>query len=257
MNRRKSYRNALGRIHVILANAAKKSADAKTSEVWKSVLKEYGYEFSQKENIRSLEIAEILALFYRELTFAWAELDDEEDQELGYPAAFESVCGALSVVNLSAQWRIFKAKITPEILTIIGISARLLPENSELDENEINSLMAELEELDKNIQMADLSTPFKRVLRYHVKVMRDALKKYSLIGANALRDALKEGIFNVQEHEQEFQENSDKPVVQSVGNAWDRLTGLYRKAKVADEASATIFSIGSKIAGALEYIDKN
>lgn len=251
------HRNALARLATILDSLQKVSApgSGKTKyDAWLEVLKEYRFEFSSSKYENSLELAEILTQFYRELIFAWAEIDAQSGPTSQHEKAFEKVLLILSVHNLSVQWNQCRGALTPEVITIVSFGAQALPAEKPLDTTDIGELKTFVEELAINIQTSELPEHFKRVLLHHVAVIRDALMKYNLMGATALREAIKELHFDVREHAEEFQKHANSEEVEGIKTVWTRITELFQRAKTVEEGVGSLVQIASHLHTTAEIV---
>ena len=122
-------------------------------------------------------------------------------------------------------------------------------EEDVIEAEDLNSILADLEELESSLDSSHLPGHLKDLIRAQLERIRTALRNYRVVGARALRDAARAAVMEVVAAQDEIVAHKDSKEVRGFGKLIKR---------VADAADAVVKSekavtAATKIYGYIEH----
>lgn len=182
--------NAAWRLLNILRQAQQKHDNTRTREVWAEVLG------VPKDS--TVELLRKLGLLLQLCALAKAQLQAAGGTKLDtYTKRFDRIEKAFGANNLDSHWGPFKSHLTEAALDALEIGAHRLSEimtESEIPQDELDQLRAQVDDLLTSVMDSDLHQPFKEFVTKHLELIRAAILEYRLRGTEGLREALERSI---------------------------------------------------------------
>ena len=96
----------------------------------------------------------------------------------------------MSPLNLSSSWHSMRGNLTPDVLLALGFINELLPdEESLVPVEELTAIASELQDLHAQVLKGELPEPLRKLIVHHLELIAQAMAKYPIFGARALREA--------------------------------------------------------------------
>ena len=177
--------NSLSRIHDILLDLDGVSTQRAVVDVWVQA-----FELTSIEGIKRVSlVSEKLILLLDEVELAAAKLSLNYPSET-YNSMVENLNNAFSPMLLGATWGSVKQYLVPEVMMAIQILRETLPNEEELIKvEELSELHARLSELEAFLEKSVLPERVIKLIKRHIKLIREALSNFSITGAKGLIEA--------------------------------------------------------------------
>ena len=226
--------NSAQRLYELLAEASQAGDSDKTRDVW---AKAFHLPEEYQGPKLNAEVSMKLSALHQELEALRASMNDTFVPEEVFEPPLRKVESAISPTNIGAQWRSFSKHITPEVLLSLRYNSAILGvQERPIDEDELDSLIEEVRELEQKLKEADLSPAVKALIERHVESIMFALSDYRIKGASAIKEAVHKAAGDLIEHKEDIATSRDSEAVTRLGQLWFRVTQIGDSVVKADRA---------------------
>lgn len=140
---------------------------------------------------RHYRVVALLSTLRDEVRLAQAAAAHTSVRPIKYQAAFEAVHNALNLDYLTGSFDAIHSHIRPDVLSTLSILADIIPnDGAPVDQEELNSIVAQLEELERDIENADLPEEARRFFLSQIRILLTAIRRYPIVGSKAFQEAL-------------------------------------------------------------------
>jgi hypothetical protein len=178
--------NPAGRLHDLLERARVQSGKTSTREAWAAV-----FEVSSKDTGTLLKMLADLIDLSHETKAAIQRLTDV-DHEI-YLRPFKKIETVFAHINFEAAWDSQKGQLDDQTLYGLTFAADKLKRASgytKIEEDELSSLRAALEEVLNDVVNADLPQALKQLFVRNIEALRHALLAYKIRGIEGLEEEI-------------------------------------------------------------------
>jgi hypothetical protein len=131
-----------------------------------------------------------LIWFYEELQLLETQVQELKIGAHLYNHAFARVRMVISPLHLSSGWLGMRGNLTADVLLAFGFLNELLPdEESLIPDEELTAIAGDIQDLYERVQKGELPTPLRKLVLHHLDLIAQAIAKYPISGAKALREA--------------------------------------------------------------------
>ena len=177
--------NSASRVHALLGKALQQG-----DKPLYAVLAEVFQVKGQSDAETSVLVLPRLNWFYEELQLLETQAQGLKLGTHLYEHAFARVRLVISPLNFSSAWHSTRGNLTPDVLLAFGFLNELLPdEESQIPTEELAAIANELHELHKQVLEGELPMPLRKLVLHHLDLIAQALARYPIFGAKALREA--------------------------------------------------------------------
>lgn len=243
--------NSAYRAHAVLSKAAGRP-DAETAlEVWKNV-----FEITDSDQSTSFIIVDALGNLRDEIANVGIQMAASSYSESLYKQHITKATNTTRIDNLSTKWNTYKGNLSPDTLLCFRFCLEILPnEESLMEEEDVKSLVEELERLERYATETELPHDLKKFLERQIRLIKTAIVNYKVVGAKSLRSAFTNGFGEIVEEESVIVDNSSDEGLTLLSSVW-------RKFKKASESATDInkhieiwLKLADKGSKALEYFE--
>lgn len=224
--------NPAYRINKILLGVKAKNERTSTLDVWAEA---FGIE-SDRSSIKSIKVSRYLSYLHDELEIVRQELGKTTFPPELYNRALGRLEDAFSAASLGQQWEGSKRYLDENTMTSLTYWVAILPdEESLLSPENLNEIATQIDELEKLLDATKLPPSLVRTIRNLILLMREALEKYPVQGAKALRTAATSAYGELSLVKDELK-RTDSKVVKTLGKLWDKFTKTVDNAETVEKA---------------------
>lgn len=178
--------NSASRIQAIVNLIIVANPNESALNIWANV---FGINVDRSA-IKSIKVSKNLTLLHQELEILKEQLTKSSLSEKLYESALINLEEVFSVVNLGQQFAATKSYLNEKTLTSLEYWVELLPnEENLIEEDEINELIKAVDELELSLDQSSLPDSLILTIRNQIKIIREAIERYPIQGAKALRGA--------------------------------------------------------------------
>ena len=215
--------NTAQRIYDILVQAAKQPENASTIDVWSEVL---GIS-EQGKHKKVAEVSLRLSMLHGEVELLSSQMEGTQIPEQVYGAPLRKVEAAITAQNLGAAWKSYKSHLSPEVLLSLRYNAALLGDQEQsISEEEIKSLLDEIEALEQTLTDSALSPEIVSFISKQLASIRQALGEYKIKGANAIKETVHKAAGELIENKELITPNKDSEEIGRLAQLWQRFTQM-------------------------------
>ncbi|TRV71204.1 MAG: hypothetical protein EWV52_14090 [Microcystis panniformis Mp_MB_F_20051200_S6D] len=231
--------NSPSRINQIIAKAPQFSPNESTFEVWAKIFNIV----EDRPTIKSTKVTYYLQLLQQEVLITREHLKKTNIPQIRYSAALSDLEEAFSPHWLTQPWNLVLQYLNTATVVSLGWVEDSLPsEENDVTESELEEVSNLINELELSLEDSKLPTSLILVIKNLIYLMREAIDRYPISGARALRSAMTNCYGELVLVKEELNKNpSDE--TSKLKKVWDKFTSVVENAGKVDSA----ISIGKKI----------
>ena len=237
------HTNSASRLHTLL-RTAQQQPDIATYQVWSTV-----FEVQEKDEQKKAEfVLSHLHWLHLEVEILEQQVKTKGLSPHLYDGAFSRIRQIISPLNLAAGWQGYKGNLTPDVLLALAFLNELLPdEESGIDELELNEILSQVQELAELLRHSTLPDRLQKLVAHHLNLIREAISRYPVSGAKALREAGRAALGEIVEVKDAISKSQSSPEIQALGKLWRRVNSTADTALKAEQ----VYQLGTKAWDAL------
>ncbi len=194
---------------------------------------------------RMYELARLLGLVHKELVSVRQTMQANERftrEEWEWP--LQRVEQGLQVAHLPHSWNTAKQFFGPEVVRSLRFLSRILPdESSAVRDDEVATLIDELNALERSVREGNLPADLKLFLFGQIDILRRAVREYRIRGTRAFREAAYECVIHWKENEEVVDAKANAEHVQWWHRIWEQVVTWGNRAEKAEK----VISAGTKL----------
>lgn len=239
---RMSKYNSATRIYNILNQAVNQNREGRVIDTWAKVFN-VNMPDSPK---RSLAITRLVGILYEEVELAH-ELTKQTDLPPDlYEDVFFHVYNSLNIDILPNPWRDYANNLNPMVMrSLMFVGQKLDHEEDPIEEEVLNTLLEELDQLEKEVRDGDLPGEIKAFLLRHFLILRNAIRNYTILGKKSFRNAFSQTLGDLGTGPGS---KYDEETLQEARGYWERYTAAWKviKDRVDDVEKLSLIVLGTK-----------
>lgn len=175
--------NAARRVRNVLEKARAYGDNQKTYEVWDGVFGTQHLTRSAFENTRLLHLLhEQVDTVQHDISRAGFDVED-------YTPVIREIRKVITVPNFGAEWRVYKASITPEVIRQLGLFAQSLStDEARIPNGDIARILRVTKRYYQELSAEEFDPRLKRFLQRQSNNVEQALREYPIRGDEAVKD---------------------------------------------------------------------
>ena len=138
-----------------------------------------------------------------------------------YESALTRIEGVTSALQLSTPWQSLKGNLTPDVVLALAFCNELLPdEEQSIAGDELQAIDSQVRELLEMLKSSALPPAVQKLIGHHLELIQQALARYPIQGAKALREAGRTALGELIESKESVASSKGSPEVSKLEKLW-------------------------------------
>jgi hypothetical protein len=235
--------NSAYRIYKIFENnLTAQNEGLQNVEVWSKI-----FGINESDHLqKSFRVLEKMTLLKKEMENSAYMMSNVDISKDTYAKVFESLKNVLNPQLLYHQWNTVTQQMKPDIMNVLKICSELLPDEEDLiTEEEILSIINEIESLEGHIDESEYSDVLKSFVKEQLSLIKTAISNYKIQGAKAFNQSYYDAHTVLFKNAEVFKDKDSKTILKKIGSIWNNVLSIYeRVSKTYNMLSAGIKLLG-------------
>lgn len=243
--------NSAYRIKNILNKVKTKADKTPAHEVWSEV---FGLNESDQYK-RNFAISRYLADLHDEVEMIRAEMLKAGYTSNLYEPSLNKCNATFAVQLIPGQWAQPKQQVTPEVLTVLGFCAEILPNEEELiDQASLDELSKMATELRKSLSSSTLPPYTQNIVEKHLSKIEEAIGSYLAVGIKALEEVMQSAYGEVISNESVFKEAKGSEELNKLSGIWQKTKSVLDGVVSTNKRISGVQGMAEKGKNLLEFM---